>query len=40
MIDYEQDRVQSVTQTDAAKTLSDNVFAVSACVTDSTLSFS
>ena len=25
MIDYEQDRVQSVTQTDAAKTLSDKV---------------
>ena len=40
MINYEEDRVQSVTQTDAAKTLSDKVLAVSACVTDCTLSSS
>ena len=40
MINYEEDRVQSVTQTDAAKTLSDKVLAASVCVTDCTLSFS
>ena len=39
-INFEQDRVESVTQIDAAKTLSDKVFAASICVTDSTLSCS
>ena len=40
MIDYEQDRVESVTQADTAKTLSDKVLAASVCVTDCTRSCS
>ena len=39
-INFEQDRVESVTQIDAAKTLSDKVLAASICVTDSTRSCS
>ena len=40
MINFEQDRVDSVTQIDQTKTLSDKVLAASVCVTDCTLSSS
>ena len=39
-INFEEDRVHSVTQADTAKTLSDKVLAVSVCVTDCTRSCS
>ena len=39
-IDFEKDRVDSITQIDQTKNLSDKVIAASVCVTDCTLSSS